>query len=714
MGTAVVNDRCTTVGPELVDPIITLAPGELSTWNPSDGGWTFTVGEIWQDPSEIANPDAGLAPVAGIAPLEIKDLACPTWGLGTSTSADGTVVTTIGAPWLPLIIPPTNIFALDPIWAATCTGMFSDSFAVTTFALFDPPIALTPAALLVPTPRARPTPTPIPTPADPTTVPLQASPSVNAAKPAPLPNDPAAPPAKTGDPGEDSPTQGPVKPSADPASLLDNLAGSPKDNGDDPPPDPPSSPPSDPPSDPPTSPKVPIVPSPRPGEDPQAQNQGLGAIIYNAFGRSGPEVDGSSASLPPQSVFIIGAQTFTANPTGFKVNDAAITAGGTGYTVDGTKFSLGQSGILAIGGSTVSLANPFSITVLAVAGQTFTPNPSGFPIAGSIVSAGGPAVTVGGTAISLDPSGVLAIDGSTISLTTPSPTPFAAEAFTVAGQTFTPNPFAFAVAGTTISADGPAVTMSGTVISLGQNGVLSIGSSTISLPSPSDISPGRIYTVAGQTFTSNPSTFAIAGTAISAGGPAVTIDGTVVSLGQLGALIVGGSTVDVQTPSYTAGKAYTVAGHTFTPNPSAFAVAGTIVSAGGPAAVVDGTTISLQSSGTLVVGSSTIPLLTSQALPNVIIDGFDVEAESSLVVVDGTTVSAAAAGVTISGQIVSLEAGGATLDIGTGRFALPTGVASGSVDVQGFTGGQRKGLEVSFASMCGVYGIFVLLVSSCT
>ena len=82
-------------------------------------------------------------------------------------------------------------------------------------------------------------------------------------------------------------------------------------------------------------------------------------------------------------------------------------------------------------------------------------------------------------------------------------------------------------------------------------------------------------------------------------------------------------------------------------------------------------------------------------------------------VVDGTTVSAAVVGVTISGQIVSLEAGGATLDIGTGRFALPTGVASGSVNVQGFTGGQRKGLEESFALMCGVYGIFVLLVGSC-
>lgn len=49
-----------------------------------------------------------------LAALDVKDLACPTWGLGRVTSANGTVVTTIGPPYLPLIVPPNQALTLDP------------------------------------------------------------------------------------------------------------------------------------------------------------------------------------------------------------------------------------------------------------------------------------------------------------------------------------------------------------------------------------------------------------------------------------------------------------------------------------------------------------------------------------------------------------------------------------------------------------------------
>ncbi len=829
VGTAAVHDLCTAVSPNLINPIVTLPPGGLSTWRPPanheyDEYDNFTVGEIWQDPS----PDLNVDIADGIAQLNVNDLACPTWGLGRSTAADGTVITTIGPPWLPLIVAPIEIFSLDPTWASVCTGMFNMQFYSTTVALFDPPTALMPAPLLAPTSLARPTPTPVPTPADPTTVPERATSYAEVAKPASLPNDPAAPPARTGDPGKGSPSQSPVAAPADPASPPQNSAASSKNKGDPPseskvplaspvagdpsadplsntkvssvsavagdlPADPPSKPkvptasavsgdplaesnaPSSTAPDPPSNPKVPNVPVRPPGEDSQSQSQGLGAIIYNAFGRSGPDVEASSTtSLPPQTILTIGAQTFTVNPTGFKINDAAISPGGTAHTVDGTVISLGQSGILAIGSSTVSLTSPSPTTILTVAGHTFMPNPSAFSIAGSIVSAGGPAVTVDGTTISLDQLGALAVGSTTISLTDPSPTPFATKAFTVAGQAFTPNPSAFSIAGTTISADGPAVTISGTIVSLGPNGALEIGSSTISLPpisetppnkvytvagqkftpnpsafsvagtivsaggpavtvdgtlisldpsgalaigsstidlpSLSDPSPSKVYTVGGQTFTPNPSAFPIAGTVLSAGGPAITVDGTIISLGQSGALAIGSSTIDLPSLSDPSpSKVYTVAGQTFTPNPSAFPIANTMISAGGPAATINGTIISLQPSGALIIGSSTIPLSTTSDMS---IDGFGINAQSSFVVIDGVTLSAAAAGVTISGTLVSLEAGGATLDIGTGRFALPTattGAANGSVNVQAFTGGQEKGRGLSLALMCGVCGIVVLL-----
>ena len=830
MGTATIKDRCTTVGPNLVDQIITLPPNGLSTWKPPVNKWynnydMFTVSERWHDPSGQFN-----MPIAyGVAPLNLKDLACPTWGLGRSTSIDGTIITTIGPPWLPLVAPPTEIFSLDSIWASYCTGLLTDQFALTTFALFDPPIALTPAAVLLSTSLMYPTPTPVPISTGPTTTSERVSPSRNHPKPASLPADSMAPPVKTKD-GKDTTTQSPVKGSADAGPLPDSSAAS-SNAGGDPrldqpstfkipsfstaPGDPPAYPvalssttldqPSDfpqklpsntripsysaVPGDPraesitlsssaidppsgglrnsPSNTKVPILsaisghpttaslvssfsalgpppdhsqpspsdlnglyPIPLLGEGTQTQTQGIGAIIYNAFGKHGPDVDGIKSAvktllLPAQPMFTIKAQTFTANPTEFIVSNAAVSPGGTAHIADGTTISLDKSGVSALGSSTVSLTNPSATPVLAVAGQTFTPNLSAFSIAGTIISAGGSAITVDGTTVSLDASGALAIGSTTISLTNPSPTPSATEIFTVADQTFTPNPSAFSIDSTPISVDGPAATISGTIISLGQNGVLKIGSSTVSLLTTSDIYPSKAYTIAGQTFTPNPSAFSIAGTTISAGGSAVTVDGTVVSLGQSGVPAIGSSIIALPTQSYTPSKAYTIAGQTFTPDPSAFALAGTTVLVGGPAATVDGTVISLQPSGILLIGSSTIPLSTTPppTFPSfdIDIDGFNVKAESSsIVIVNGQTLSAGAAGVTLSGgNTVSLAAGGATLDIGTGRFALPTptgSTANGSSidDVQAFTGGgQGKEKALTLSSLllvvCGIFSILLMI-----
>ena len=832
MGTATIRDRCTTIGPSLVDRFITLPPGGLSTWKPPVNKWynnydMYTIGEVWYDPSGHFN-----MPIAhGIAPLNLKDLACPTWGLGRSTSIDGTIITTIGPPWLPLVVPPTEVFTLDPIWASQCTGFLTDQFALTTFALFDPPIVLTPAALLLSTSFVYPMPTPVPLSGAPTTTSERATFSRNPPKPASLPADYVAPPAKTRVTGENTAIQSLVKGSANARPPSDSSAASSEDEGDllsdlssrpklpsfsvadgDSPANPfaPSSTTLDQPSGgsqkSPSNTRIPsyfalpeetqaesIAPSssapdpqsgglrkspsntnvspllvapehpsvasiassssvlrPSPGhsqqspsdskasnsmslqgEGTQTQTQGIGAIIYNAFGKHGNDGDGiksavQTLSLPAQKTFTVDGQTFTANPTDFIVDNTAISPGGTTYIVDVTTISSDQSGILVVGSSTFFLTNPSATPAMAEAGQIFTPKPSIFSIADTIISAGGSAITIDGTAVVLDESGELAIGSTTISLTEPSPTPSATEVFTVAGQTFTPNPSVFPTDSTSISVDSSAATISGTVISLGHNGVLKIGSSTVSLLTPSDIYPSETYTVAGQIFAPNPSAFSIAGTTISAGGPAVTVDGTVISLGQSGALGIGSSTFDLPPLSYTASKAYTVAGQTFTPNPSAFPIANTIISAGGPAATVDGTVISLPPSGILLIGSSTIPLLTTPpptfASSDMDIDGFDVKAESSsIVVVDRITLTAGAAGVTLSGgKTISLEAGGATLDIGTGRFALPTTVSSAANgssinNVQAFTGGGQgkekgPGLSSLLLVVCGVCGTFSVLL----
>ena len=161
-------------------------------------------------------------------------------------------------------------------------------------------------------------------------------------------------------------------------------------------------------------------------------------------------------------------------------------------------------------------------------------------------------------------------------------------------------------------------------------------------------------------------------------------------------------------------SALTVAGQTFTPNPTAFPIASTTITAGGPAVTVAGTVIRLQTSGTLIIGSSTIALLAPQTpLPSLpYTDGLSVEAQSSLAIVDGVTISPGAPGVTVDGSVVSLEAGGATLDVGTGRFVMPTAGADGPGGVVAFEGGQEKGVEVSLllVLLFGIGGVLMALL----
>ena len=105
--------------------------------------------------------------------------------------------------------------------------------------------------------------------------------------------------------------------------------------------------------------------------------------------------------------------------------------------------------------------------------------------------------------------------------------------FTVGGQIFTPNPTAFAVAETTFSAGGPGVTIGETHVSLDSHSSLIVGDVTTSFPVVGVSSPTSgngnqaaappVLTVGGQVFTPNPTAFAVAGTIVSIDGPGVTI-----------------------------------------------------------------------------------------------------------------------------------------------------------------------------------------------
>lgn len=69
--------------------------------------------------------------------------------------------------------------------------------------------------------------------------------------------------------------------------------------------------------------------------------------------------------------------------------------------------------------------------------------------------------------------------------------------------------------------------------------------------------------------------------------------------------------------------------------------------------------------------------------------GMTVQAQQSAVVVNGVTLTPGAPGTNINGSSVSLESGGA-LDVGTGRFAIPTGSVNGTAILQTFEVIQGK------------------------
>ena len=731
LGTAGLRDMCDTVGPILTNAIVTFPPGGLSTWKPptdtDDPYYRYGLGSVW------ANYFVGGAAdghPGSFAPLDVKDLACSTWGLGRSTDSSGSVITTIGPPFLPLLMPNTQMFSLDPTWARLCTGLNLDTYAINqTFIILDPPTALTPEAMMVPTSDSAPNLTPRPNPADPTTM---ADPPVTSstspARPVSGPVNPQISPTNVGDLSKGGATTkpSPVQPKLpEPVFPFESQRHpeylSPSPNGD--------------PNKPLEASKVQIA-SVLESTDPvfqqedrrHSQTQGLGAIIYNALGRSGNEPSRDTGNVDTvtlpnagvQEVPVGGTRILSVNSLGAQVDGVAYSAGGPALTISGKVFTFvpqpnnnDRDGDRPSDPPSEPSNDPRPVSsLLSIAGQLITLNPSRMLVAGSTILPGGPPITLSNTPLSLDSSGVL-LYGSFSTLLSPQ------SVFTIQSQPITANAAGFAINGESISPGGSAQTIDGTIISLGQSGRLAIGSTLISLPTPEThplagpagskilsggppitlsntplsldssgvlhynsfstlLSPQSIFTIQSQPITANAAGFVINGGSISPGGSAQTIDGTIISLGQSGQLAIGSTFISLPTPETDplAGPEVMIAGQTVTPNPSELTIAGTTIRAGGPAATVGGTVLSLQTSGALIVGSSTIQLSALQRSLSFPLGVNGLAAQgtsSSLAVIDGVTFTPGKAGVPVAGSVVGLGEGGKTLGIGSAGIAFSTG-----------------------------------------
>ena len=676
------TDLCGPVGSTCTNPIVAIPPGQLSTY---EVPVYYPVGSEYNDPNGVL----GGGFLGSVKPLQVADLACPTWGLGRSTDKDGSVHTTVGPPWLPLIVPPRQVLALDPNWEKICVDYLSYLPGLTSFAIFDPPRALSPVSEMGPSS----TQAPVNTPASPTTITDPPSiPSGDPAVPAKSPSVGIPDQTKNHDPPSTSLTtsKSDPQPPVDPGASTIN--SSPASSAG------PAAPAGSPASSDPAA-----LADPAASVTDQRGTQDLGGIIFSAF-------EGNTVETSENGGKIIEISTATSGIHALTVGDGRVlTVGEFGAALDGTTYSAGGPAISVSGVVYTVVPTPKAGVntapsvpgIFTVAGNVMTSNPSGMIVAGSSLSPGGPGIVISNTQISLDPSGNLFINGK------PVPSQAAPSIFAVGDQTFTANSAGFILDGSSIIPGGHPITISNTPISLSPSGVLIVGSSSMSL------SPKSIFIVGSKSFTANPTGFSIDGKVISPGSPGQTIDGTVVSLGQSGILHVGSRTLSVpSSQSTTSGNdIFTVGGQVFTANSAAFLIDGTTISAGGPAMTIKGTIVSLEASGILDVGASRIYLSATHAASSSVftLDGLGVEAKSSLVVVDGVTLTPGGPGTTVDGHSVSLEKGG-TLDVGTGRFPVPTGPVNGTVSFQAFRGAQGKGFHVSWLLLSGAILMAELLI----
>ena len=307
-------------------------------------------------------------------------------------------------------------------------------------------------------------------------------------------------------------------------------------------------------------------------------NYKVGSQILSPGGATA-NVGGTSVHINPQGTPVVGSQTYSpvqiaATTT---IGSHTLVANTAGVIVDGQQIQPNASPA-DVGGVPVQIqspavgnspagTDPASATdpapILNVPGaQALTQipsNPNAYMLAGTTLLPGSSAAVISVASYSLAPSGVLIIGTSTVPLATAAAGSGANGALTAGNKVFTPlGSTAIEVNGATLSLNGSATTDDGAILSLASGGVV-VGSFTYAYATPAHAPNASATTqevpittalnVAGQTFIANPSDFGIAETAISAGGPGMTISGTPVVLESGGNLVIGSSTVPLESTS---------------------------------------------------------------------------------------------------------------------------------------------------------------------
>lgn len=362
----------------------------------------------------------------------------------------------------------------------------------------------------------------------------------------------------------------------------------------------------------------------------------LGTAI--AVGLSGLIIGSSTVPLPtvfPQQAAPANAATY--EPTtiigqvaqsvsnGISIAGATLVPGAPPITISGTPVFVGSSD-LVIGSDTIPLAAVFPpITTNAPQYQPTTINgekaqllpDGGISIASTTLTAGASAITFSGTPISVGSSNLI-IGFSTVPLAAafqPQVAPNAAayQPTTINGQKAQLLPNGVSIAGSTLTPGAPAITISGTPISIGSSGLV-IGTGT-PIPLTNAFPSQIITTLANQAMTILPNAVEIAGTTLTPGAPALTISNIPISLGS-SALIIGSATIPLPSAApittITGQLITTLANQALTAAPTAVEIAGTTLTPGA-GITLNGTLISLNTAGELILDSQTIVLESESA-----------------------------------------------------------------------------------------------------
>ena len=431
-----------------------------------------------------------------------------------------------GEPYRPLIVFPTKLLDVDPLWKVCTQGPFTG---------YDPPRTLDPATAMVPkvTPPSNPNPDPRP-----------AAPAATQENLPKRTTTTADPTETSGDPSS-AKSHGGSGMQVDPSQQTDPLRGTNKDPAD------PSSnnqgnedlqaqslqeePASSDLKDGPTNPASPE----------NAASSDLDQPANNMHASGGPsmEVKGTlhqqeplATSAPALMIPVLGSHHVLATVGGSNNDGVDVRPGGSAPDLEAQQIPVDSSNDPQIGGQTAHIEPVVSLVSTAIANHVITPLPKGVAIQGITLNNGGPAAIVASTTFSLDTSGNMFVNGHSYRIHNQNPVPT-----TINGEVVMPLPTGISIHSATLTPNAPALVISGTSYSLDSSSNLHFGGSSYkSAVNIADIDPAQINSVAGQPVIELPAGVSIVGSTPTAGALAI-LDSS--------GLVVGSVSIPVQSSS---------------------------------------------------------------------------------------------------------------------------------------------------------------------